>query len=149
VAALNRPATAAPRLIPRRVSGRLLLILAVALVLVIGVIRVNQFSRLTTSSYEINDLQRLRDAKQARNHEVEAEVAALSSLARVEWQARTEMGMVPPARRLDVSVNQPVPERQTLPTRYLPVEPPAGDAADATTPVSFWQRALKALLPFF
>jgi len=148
MAALNRPAIAAPRFFPRRISARLLLVLACGLILVIGGVRINQFSRLTTSSYEINDLERLRDAKQARNHEVEARVAELASLARVEWQARTEMGMVPPARRMDIGVNQAVPERQTLPTRYLPVEPSvAPPIEEGAAPL--WQRALKLLLPFF
>jgi hypothetical protein len=148
MAALNRTATAAPRFIPRRVSGRTLVLLAGMLVVLIAGVRVHQFSRLTSTGYQINDLERIRDARLARNHQVEAEVAALSSLARADWQARTTMGMVPPSQRIEIAVNQPVPERQTLPTRFLPVEPAASTNVEPAEDAPFWRRLLK-LLPFF
>jgi hypothetical protein len=126
----------------------MLLLLAGLVVLVIAGVRVNQFSRLTSTGYEINGLEGERDARVARNHEIEAEVAALASLARADWQARTEMGMVPPSTRMEIAVNQPVPERQTLPTRYLPVEPVAADVNPAEGSTPLWRRLL-SLLPFF
>ena len=47
-------------------------------------------------------------------------------------------------KKLYIAVNHDVPDRQTLPTRFLPPEAPdAGQAGDPT-----WKRLLKSL-PFF
>lgn len=114
--------------------------------------QVNQFSRLTRTGYEIDQLNRERAAKQAANHEIEAEVASLSSLARVEWEARTRLLMEPAKRRLYIAVNAPVPEQQTLPTRYLPKPAQHGGplpepAVERDGGKSVWEKA-RGLLPF-
>ena len=62
--------------------------------------QVNQFSRLTSTGYEINELNRQRAERQAANHELEAEVAQLSSLARVDWEARTRLHLEPAQQKL-------------------------------------------------
>jgi hypothetical protein len=54
--------------------------------------------------------------------------------------------MVPATHKLYITVNQPVPARETLPTRFLPQEN-AAPAAPAQSN-SIWERLLK-LLPFF
>jgi cell division protein FtsL len=128
-------------------SGRFVLYLVAGIVLVIGLLQVNQFSRLTSTGYEIEALKRERDLKLAANHRIEAEVASLSSLARVEWVARTQMGMEPAGRVLYIDVNQPLPDRQSLPTRYLPaaeepVEPAESDGAP------WWKRPIDWVVPF-
>jgi cell division protein FtsL len=122
------------------------MVVALALLLVVGAaaFQVHQFSRLTTAGYEINDLNRIRAEKQAQNHELEAEVARLSSLARVDWEARTRLQLQPAQRRLYLEVNHPVPDRQTLPTRFLPPEAPEIERGDE----AWWRLPLK-LLPLF
>ena len=143
MAAIQRPASLAERAPGRFKSGGLLL--AVAAVLVIGFagLQVNQFSAVTGTGYQIEDLKRERAAKQAANHDQEAEVARLSSLARVEIEARTRLGMVPAMSVLHMDIVGTVPDHQTLPTRFLPREP----AAEAQDGPSLLERLLD-LLPF-
>jgi hypothetical protein len=120
------------------------LIAAAGLVSAVGALQVNQLSSATVTSYEINALNRERAAKQAANHELEAEVAGLSSLARVDIEARLRLGLQPAARKLYIDVNQPLPSEQSLPTRYMPLE--------RTTPVpsqpTIWDT-MGGLLPFY
>jgi cell division protein FtsL len=120
--------------------------IAIATVL-FALLQVNQFSRLTSTGYEIEELKRERTVKQAANHELEAEVAALSSLARIDWEARTRLGLQPAARTLYIEVNADAPAQQSLPTRYRRDEPApvTGPAEDGGAPL--WRRMLR-LLPF-
>lgn len=146
MAALQRPALPFPRNVPRPGGAKGWLIGAIALVIVIALVQVNQFSRLTSTGYEIESLRRERDTKAAQNHELEAEVGQLSSLARVDIEARTRLRMEPAKRRLYISVNQPAPDRRALPTRYLaPQDAPSAPASGAER--SLWQR-IRDLLPF-
>ncbi len=145
MAALHRPALPAPRLLRGPRSNRWLAFAAVALVIIAALLQVNQFSRLTSTGYEIDSLRREGGAMQAQNHELAAEVASLSSLARVDWEARTRLMMEPASRRLYIEVNAVAPD-QSLPTRYLPPAEPATDAP-ASNDESLWERALGAL-PF-
>ncbi len=153
MAALHRPALpiprrlAPPRLFGKPRSGRLLIGIAVLLVIGVALLQVNQFSRLASTGYQINDLNGQRAARQAENHDLEAEVASLSSLARVDWEARTRLKMEPAKQKLYIDVNHALPGRQSLPTRFLPQEKPAPPAPPAQHQ-PFWKRALK-LLPFF
>ena len=151
MAALHRPALPLPgRLaapIARARSHRIALILVGAVVLGIALVQVNEFSRLTSTGYQINELTAERAARQADNHAIEAEVAGLSSLARVDWEARTRLHMEPAKQKLYIDVNGAAPERQTLPTRFLPPERPPV----APTPASgtaFWERLLRRLPGF-
>jgi cell division protein FtsL len=117
------------------------------ILVLVALLQVNQFSRLTSTGYEIESLKRERDLQLAENRKLESDVAALSSLARVDWVARTELGMEPPARRLYIDVNHAVPERQTLPSRFLPEEQPAEEeSAQESAPL--WKRAPGWLFPF-
>jgi cell division protein FtsL len=147
MAALHRPAIPAPRVFRAPRSKRTALYLIGAIVVGVALLQVNQFSRLTSTGYEIESLKRDRDMQLAENHKLEADVASLSSLARVDWVARTELGMEPPARRLYIDVNHAVPGRQTLPTRFLPEEQPAGSAEEQRS-APLWKRAVGWLLPF-
>ena len=116
-------AAALVRKAPRSASGKLLLTLAAVLLIVAAAMQVNQFSAVTGTGYEIEELKRERALKQAANHDAEAEVARLSSLARVEIEARTRLGMEPPKKVEHLNILGAVPDHQTLPTRYLPREP--------------------------
>jgi cell division protein FtsL len=143
MAALQRPAVAAPRIFRKPKPGKLMVAGALALVVVAAGFQVSQFSRLTSTGYEINELNRVRAEKQAENHALEAEVARLSSLARVDLEARTRLHLEPAQQKLYITVNHEVPDRQTLPTRFLP--PEARDVERPDEPI--WRRFLKSL-PF-
>jgi cell division protein FtsL len=143
MAALQRPAIAAPRIFRKPKPGKLMVAGALALVVVAAGFQVSQFSRLTSTGYEINELNRVRAEKQAENHALEAEVAGLSSLARVDLEARTRLHLEPAQQKLYIIVNHEVPDRQTLPTRFLP--PDAPDLEQPNEPI--WKRFLKSL-PF-
>jgi hypothetical protein len=142
--ALRRPPLLAPGAFLRKRQGWLAIGLAAALICAAGALQVNQLSRATSTSYQINELNRTRAAKQAENHELERRVAELSSLARVEIEARMRLGMLPADRRLYIQVNQPLPAEQSLPTRFLPADEIESPSATA----SFWDR-IKRLLPLF
>ncbi len=142
MAVIHRPALPAQRAPGRIRSGRIVLTGAAVLVIGGAVLQVNQFSAVTGTGYQIEDLKRERAAKQAENRDLEAEVARLSSLARVDIEARTRLSMGPAGRVMHLEVNGPVPERQTLPTRFLPVE----GEAESPRP-TLWERLLD-LLPF-
>src|SRR3974377_248943 len=120
MAALHRPALPLPgRLaapLARIRSGRATIIIVAVVVFGIALAQVNEFSRLTSTGYQINELTAGRAARQADNHAIEAEVAGLSSLARVDWEARTRLHMEPPKQTLYIDVNSAAPDRQQLPT---------------------------------
>ncbi len=117
---------------------------AISLLVAIAVLKVNQFSRATSTSYEINALTAQRADKLAQNHELEAEVARLSSLARVDIEARTRLRMEPATRKLYIGINQPVPDRQSLPTRFLPPDHPKAALSEGP----LWKHLLD-VIPFF
>lgn len=142
MAAIQRPALPIP-MVRGRLRSKWLLAAVLAIVVAAALLQVNQFSAVTGTGYEIEDLKRERAAKVAENHELEAEVARLSSLARVEIEARTRLGMDKPKAKRDIEVNVQVPDHATLPTRFLPANPI--DASDDDPP--FWRR-LFDLLPY-
>lgn len=140
MAAIQRPALPSAR-VTGGLPWRALLIAAAALVLGVALLQVNQFSAVTGTGYQIEDLRRERAAKQAANRDLEAEVARLSSLARVDIEARTRLGMTPAARVMQLQIAGDVPDRQTLPTRFLP----AGAASAAADGPPLWKRLLDLL----
>ena len=107
MAALHRPRAArASRRSAQRSSWLLCSRSSRRCIVGIAAFQVNQFSRLTSTGYEINELNRERAAKQAANHELEAEVARLSSLARVDMEARVRAAAwQPPTQKLYIDVN--------------------------------------------
>lgn len=142
--ALRRTPIFAPRAFFHKRRGWLALIAGAALVSAVGALQVNQLSSATVTSYEINELNRERAARQAANHDLEAEVAGLSSLARVDIEARLRLGLQPATRKLYIDVNQPLPEAQTLPTRYMPLD----GAEPLPEPASIWD-IVSGLVPLF
>lgn len=142
MAAIQRPALPIP-MVRGRFRSRWVLALAIAAVIGAALLQVNQFSAVTGTGYDIEQLKKERAAKQAESHALEAEVARLSSLARVEIEARTRLQMDKPKAVLNMQVNETVPDHQTLPTRFLP--PLSVSGAEAEPP--FWRRLLD-LLPY-
>lgn len=157
MAALHRPAVSAPRAAGAaagaatravfRRPGKLALYVVMALVVAAAVLQVNRFSTVASRGYQINDLQRQRAEKQAENHQLEAEVANLSSLARVDIEARTRLKLQPATQKMYITVHGDVPQRQSLPTRFLPEEQPAAAPTPAADE-SIWQR-ITGWLPGF
>lgn len=148
MASIQRPALPAPRIlrIPRVPRARRWLLAGIIVLVGAAMLQVNQFSRLTSTGYEMERLKAAHAEKLAVNHQLEADVARLSSLGHIDWTARTKLEMVPATRRLYVDVNQPVPAHDTLPTRYRPAEPPTA-APPEDDDRSLAQR-LRDLLPF-
>ena len=143
MAAIQRPAFRIPAARGRLRSGWLVGAAAATLVILGALLQVNQFSAVTGVGYDIEQLERERATKQAENHELEAEVARLSSLARVDIEARVRLGMTPAKQTIHMQVTGAVPEHQTLPTRFLPPEPTPVEADDPP----LWKR-LADLLPY-
>ena len=76
-------------------------------------------------------------------HRLEAEVATLTSLERVEREARGRLGMVPAREILYLEVDAPPPRPELVPRRFSHYASDAGESGN-----SWWQDLLK-LLPFF
>lgn len=148
MAAVQRPAVPLPRPFAGARPGRIVAAALVVLLVGAAALQVNQFSRLTSTGYEIDALERQRAALLAENHDLEAEVASLSSLARVDWEARTRLKLEPARRRLYVPVNVPAPERNSLPTRFLPQPVAATESGEASGGGASFLEQLRDLLPF-
>lgn len=133
-------ATAALRLGP-------VLLVAGLVVLIIALLQVVQTSEATTTSFAIQRLQQEKLELEASVRQLEAEVAALSSLSRIEQEVR-RLGLEPPQAQESVVVNVAWSEasEQRLPARFAPVgeEPIEVKREDS----SWWQDLLK-LLPFY
>jgi cell division protein FtsL len=109
----------------------------------VGLWQVIQISDATTTGFNISRLERERLDWQASVRELEAEVAALTSLERVEREARERLGMVPAPQELHLEVNVPAPRQQLIPRRFLDEE------ALPAEPAGSWWEPLLRLLPFY
>lgn len=144
MAAFQRIAVPLPHALPRRISAKYVLVAAGVLAMLFALLQVNQFSKLTSTGYEIDQLNRARAAKQSENHALEAEVAQLTSLSRIDREARERLGLVPPARTQYLTVHGAQPVTRPSAPR-LSAQPPAAHAPDPRTP--WWKRAA-GLIPF-
>jgi cell division protein FtsL len=137
-----RPAPRA-RLKAPSVGARSVLIAAGLALAAAALLQVVQTSNVTTAGYQIQRLDQERLQWQASVHQLEAEVASLASVDRIEQEARGRLGMVPAESRLYLKTNVPVPSHQLLPTRFSPPEAPEQRTGEP------WWRDLLELLPFF
>jgi cell division protein FtsL len=116
-------------------------------IVVIGLLQVVQTSEATTTSFSIQRLEQERLELRAAVSDLEAEVAGLSSLARIEREAK-RLGLEPPVAREAVQVNVPWPGGEAfVPMRFAP----AGDAAEVDghpEESGWWEKLLKPL-PFY
>jgi cell division protein FtsL len=119
---------------------------AAALIAVLSLIRVLQTSEATTAAFSMQQLEQEKVELEASVRQIEAEVAGLSSLERVEREAQ-RMGLLPPVARQSVTINVPWPEQDggQLPSRFAP----RGESADVeeTSDSSWWDDVVDAL-PF-
>ncbi len=127
--------------------GRVLLVAGVIIV-VVALLQLMQSSEAVTSSFAIQGLGSERLELRTRVSQLEAEIASLASLSRVEREAQERLGLVPATGQQSVQVNVPWPaaSQQLLPSRYAP---PEATAAEAPTDESGWWRDLLDFLPFY
>ena len=142
--------SALDRLIPRPLSRPLsqplslrpVLLGAFLVIALVGLLQVTQTSGVTSTGYSLRGLERERLARQAHVHQLEAEVAALTSMERIEREARGRLGMVAPAEGEMLEGHTPPPAQPPVPQRYSP------EVAESTPKAGSWQQRLLRLLPF-
>jgi cell division protein FtsL len=120
-----------------------ILAFAFGAVAVLGLLQVIQTSDATSTGYTIRRLEQERLDWSARVHRLEAEVATLASLERVEREARGRLGMAPAETALYLEVDVPPPSQQLVPRRFSASKPGADE------PGASWWQALLKLLPFY
>ena len=119
---------------------------AIAVVLIaaaaIALLQVFQSSSSVSTGQSLQHLELEQANVQARVHALEAQVAALSSLDRVERAARERLGMAPAAETLYLEVAVAAPRGLLGPATLAATGPePTGEAAP-------WWRQLLRLVPF-
>ena len=144
MAVVSRPFERAQAKVTSSLHLTPVLLVAVAAIAVVALLRVVQTSDATTTSFSIQRLQETKRELEANVSQVEAEVASLASLSRIEQEAR-RLGLQAPKGRQSVEVNVPWPaEEEGLPTRFAP-----GDEAEVSEQGSSWWRDLLELVPFY
>jgi cell division protein FtsL len=130
-----------------RMAGlRPVLIAAGVLIVVISVVQLVQTSRATTASFKIEELEEQKLQLQTAVSQLEVEVAGLSSLARIQQEAK-RLGLGPPVARESVEVSVPGPSGDSaqLPARALPADDKQSQAEEQDS--SVWDGLLERL-PF-
>ncbi len=151
--AVQQGTLAAPKLKTegRRLHLMPLLSVAAALVIVLGLARVVQTSQATTASFAMQSLQQEKLELETSVKQLEAEVATLSSLERIEREA-TRLGLELPDRVSYISVNVAWPgtAADLLPARFAPVDEDAALAdVDGSLADAGWRQRLLKSLPFY
>jgi len=128
---------------PRFTGARSVLLGAFLVVASLGLLQVMQTSSATSTGYNLQRLEDERLATQAEVHQLEAEVAVLTSIDRIEREARGRLGMVPAGNTIALEVLKPPPEQKLVPLRFL------SDNKAPSASSTRWWRKLFGLLPFF
>lgn len=124
MAAINHPLGHARRGMPLPgVPGRLQfwLVAAIGLAGLCALLPVVQNSVATSRGFDIQASQRQETLLNGEIGLLEADVAELTSLARIERRAK-EIGLAPVVDPIYVTVNEPGPAPAKLPSEYLPQE---------------------------
>lgn len=135
------PERAAPWSEGRQLSLPSLVTICLVVIGLAGLLPLMLSSQVTSTSNDIRHLERSRDDWQARLQELQAEVAFLGSLDRIEKEARERLGMAPPSETVYVIVDAPAPETQLVPLRFLPSKSEQPHQEDS------WWESLLAKLP--
>ncbi len=145
MAVLSRSLERSQRLAMASPSIWHVLLVTAAAIGMIGLLQVVQTSDATTANFAIQRLEQKKLEAQTEVHQLEAQVALLSSLARVEREASERLGLELPVAQQAVEVNVawPASDQTQLPTRFLPVEE-AGVEGDGDE--SPWWRDVLGLL---
>jgi cell division protein FtsL len=102
-----------------------------------------QSSQAINTDYNIRQLERQRNDWEARTHELEAEIASLAALDRIEKEARERLKMQAPEQTLYLSVDVAAPESQPIPARFQPLKQEESPKEEKS-----WWQSLLDLLPF-
>lgn len=119
------------------------LLIAVAALVTVGLLRVVQTSQATSAGFAVQALQQDKLKVETELRQLEADVALLSSLERVEREAQ-RLGLVLPAAQASVRVNVALPAGNVLPARFAPEDAEESTGSGATS----WWRTLLKPLPF-
>lgn len=142
MAAINRPLPQARRL-PLPGAGAInWWVLGAFLVFGIGaMLPVLQNSTATSRGFEVQQLEAQQAQLNGEIRQLEAEVAGLTSLERIQRRAQ-DIGLAPGVDPIYITVSEPGPAPAKLPAEYLP-EP----ARTPGEPESWWRSILGSVLP--
>jgi cell division protein FtsL len=119
------------------------LLVAAGAALTIGLLQVVQSSEATTTSFAIQRLEQEKLELEAGVSQLEAEVAGLSSITRVQLEAQ-RLGLRPAESKETIVVNVPAPDVAALvPAGVVPQDDQQGEEQDKP----WWQDLLDSL-PF-
>lgn len=121
VAAPSRPLPSGWGVVRRRVSGTMIVALALLAVASAGIFQVLQTSRITEVGYALRDLETERASLDANIRLLEARIASSSNLEHLHDQAVDRLGMVPAEDTLRITVDVPAPRVVPLPRRYVDI----------------------------
>jgi hypothetical protein len=113
---------------------------ALALVAAIALLQVLQSSSVASTGENMQRLERDKAQKTAEIHQLEKDVAALSSLDRIDRNARDRLGMVPARSFQYVTVNTEAPTVPLLPRPIIDATPLPEPQSEA-----WWKSFIKAL----
>lgn len=107
-----------------------------------------QTSQATTTNFSIQRLDQQKLELEAEVSGLEAQVASLSSLSRIEREAR-RLGLTAPAARRSVLVNVPSPGGEALlPAQFAPAKEDEAGMEGHSDSSEWWETLLKPL-PFY
>ena len=140
MATLDRlaPPPAAQELVPAW-NPRRAIVVALLIVTTIALLQVVQSSSFAHTGRSMQQLETERNTLTAQLHELEAEVAALSSLDRTERAARERLGMVPAGQITYVAVGVESPSGALLPRPLVSLSP----TVEGDDP--WWQALIQSL----
>lgn len=120
-------------------------IVAFVAITIVAVLQLAQTSGATTTNFSIQRLEQTKVEVGTVVRQLETDVAKLSSLSRIEQEARERLGLVQPRAQQTIQVNAswPAANQSQLPTRFAPDEQAAVNGED----IAWWQDLLQ-LLPF-
>lgn len=142
MAAINRPFPQQRRVpLPQRPAINWWVLGALVVFGVGATLPVIQNSSATTRGFEVQALQQRQQELNGEIKQIESEVAALTSLQRIERRA-SQLGLVPDANPIYIEVSEPGPAPAKIPSEYLP-EP--GRIPERLAP---WWKSLLSWLSF-
>jgi cell division protein FtsL len=121
-------------------SPRRAIIVVCLMAAIIALLQVVQSSSFARTGSQLQQLQQQRADLRAQIHQLEADVAALSSLDRIERNAVDRLGMMPAVRTDYISVPVEAPEGPLLPRPFMARTPPEPDSGAA-----WWEKVLRAI----
>lgn len=127
------------RRLPRRTGLTALLPTTIAFVSLASLLLLVQTSRVTSTGYDIERLQEVREEWKQKNYQLEYEIATIKSLDRIEREATTRLNMTPATQPVYVKVDLP---SQAKPTPEI--HPPTPKESESENkPVGWWGKLIR------